>query len=86
MQDILGNLNYKFGLNCIDEITLLKLAETPLEKKEDSHELKLNDIGKVSIKTADFIFADKFEMNKANGSFILIDANTNHTVAVGFLN
>jgi sulfate adenylyltransferase subunit 1 len=49
------------------------------------NEIKLNDIVKVKIKTAQPIFYDKYADNKANGTFILIDSQTNATVSVGFL-
>ncbi len=48
-------------------------------------EILLNDIVKVSIRTAQPIFFDYYSENKANGTFILIDSQTNATVAVGFL-
>jgi len=47
--------------------------------------LKLNEIGWISLKTASPIFADKYEENPANGSFILIDESSNSTVGVGFV-
>jgi sulfate adenylyltransferase subunit 1 len=47
--------------------------------------LKLNEIGWISLKTASPIFADKYEENPANGSFILIDESSNSTVGVGFI-
>lgn len=47
--------------------------------------LKLNEIGWISLKTASPIFADKYEENPANGSFILIDESGNSTVGVGFV-
>ncbi|SFE56413.1 sulfate adenylyltransferase subunit 1 [Thermoflexibacter ruber] len=49
------------------------------------NEIKLNDIVKVHIRTAQPIFYDLYAENKANGAFILIDSQTNATVAVGFL-
>jgi sulfate adenylyltransferase subunit 1 len=52
---------------------------------EKPHEIKLNDIVKVNIRTAQPIFYDLYADNKANGAFILIDSQTNATVAVGFL-
>lgn len=45
----------------------------------------LNDIGEVKIKLAKPIFADPYNENPANGSFILIDEYSNNTVAVGFV-
>lgn len=47
--------------------------------------LNLNDIAKVQLKTAAPVFLDSFEDNRGNGVFILIDSQTNNTVAVGFV-
>jgi len=56
-----------------------------MEEKTDVSQLKLNDIGRVIIKTAKPIFADTYQSNPDNGSFILIDEFSNNTVAVGFI-
>ena len=48
-------------------------------------ELSLNQIGEVAIKLAKPLFYDKYVDNKQNGSFILIDPQTNHTAGVGFV-
>ena len=56
-----------------------------LEIKNDREQLKLNEIGWISLKTAQPIFADRYEDNPANGAFILIDEQTNGTVGVGFI-
>lgn len=50
----------------------------------ESASLKLNDIAKVQLKTAAPLFLDRFEDNRANGAFILVDTQSNNTVAVGF--
>lgn len=47
--------------------------------------LKLNDIARVQLKTAAPLFLDRFEDNRSNGAFILIDTQSNNTVAVGFV-
>jgi sulfate adenylyltransferase subunit 1 len=47
--------------------------------------LNLNDLGEVRVKTARPVFYDGYETNRATGSFILIDAETNATVAAGML-
>jgi len=52
---------------------------------EGISEIGLNEIGYISIKTAKPIHADIYSVNKNNGSFILIDENTNNTVGVGFV-
>ncbi|WP_116790646.1 sulfate adenylyltransferase subunit 1 [Flavobacterium psychrotrophum] len=51
----------------------------------ESATLKLNDIAKVQIKTAAPAFLDAFEANRGNGAFILIDPQSNNTIAVGFV-
>jgi sulfate adenylyltransferase subunit 1 len=56
-----------------------------LEKDEQKKNISLNDISDVQIKLARPIFADAYAENPANGSFILIDEQTNNTVAVGFV-
>jgi sulfate adenylyltransferase subunit 1 len=56
-----------------------------MEEKTNVSELQLNDIGKVTIKTAKPVFVDTYQFNASNGSFILIDEFTNNTVAVGFI-
>jgi sulfate adenylyltransferase subunit 1 len=63
-------------------------AVVPPENPEATHEasaLKLNDIARVQLKTAAPVFLDAFSDNRLNGSFILIDTQTNNTVAVGFV-
>lgn len=49
-------------------------------EKEYSEEFKLNDIGRVIIKTADPLVFDLYQNNKANGGAIIIDSRTNLTV------
>lgn len=45
--------------------------------------MKLNDICKVLIKTAEPISFDSYADNRNSGSFILINENTNNTIAAG---
>jgi len=52
---------------------------------EDKKELGLNDIGKITLKTAQPVFGDAYNVNPANGAFILVDEFSNATVAVGFI-
>ena len=47
--------------------------------------LGLNEIGKVSIQLSKPLAFDKYYRNKASGSFILIDSQTNNTSGVGFI-
>jgi sulfate adenylyltransferase subunit 1 len=50
-------------------------------EKQDAYEFKLNDIGRVVLKTADELAFDLYTDNKANGAAILIDSRTNLTAA-----
>jgi len=53
--------------------------------REDSDGFELNEIGRVSIKTARPLFFDEYQRNRGTGSFILIDPVTNRTVAAGMI-
>lgn len=50
-----------------------------------NNQLKLNDIGEVSIQTASPIVSKAYRNHKALGAFILIDSQTNNTAGVGFI-
>ncbi|MDH7445221.1 sulfate adenylyltransferase subunit 1 [Aquimarina sp. 2201CG14-23] len=47
--------------------------------------LSLNEIGKVQIQLSKPLAIDSYSKNKASGSFILIDSQTNNTSGVGFI-
>lgn len=47
--------------------------------------LKLNEIGRIALRTAQPISADVYANNPSNGAFILIDEFSNSTVGVGFV-
>ncbi|WP_426090293.1 sulfate adenylyltransferase subunit 1 [Flavobacterium sp. DSR3-2] len=49
-------------------------------------QLAINEIGEVNIKLSKAIYFDTYNDNKSNGAFILIDAATNTTAGVGFIN
>lgn len=53
------------------------------DKIDSDGVLKLNDICNVLIKTAETISYDSYLDNRSTGSFILINENTNNTVAAG---
>ncbi|MBJ2174798.1 50S ribosome-binding GTPase [Aureibaculum sp. A20] len=52
---------------------------------EDVLGLGVNDIASVSFKLNKPIFYDAFKNHRTNGSFILIDTQTNNTVGAGFI-
>ncbi len=52
---------------------------------ESKNSLSLNEIGKVQLQLSKPLAIDSYSKNKASGSFILIDAQTNNTSGVGFV-
>jgi bifunctional enzyme CysN/CysC len=51
----------------------------------DASRLGLNDIGRVCIQAAQPLFVDSYQRNRRTGAFILIDPDTNATVAAGMI-
>jgi bifunctional enzyme CysN/CysC len=56
-----------------------------MHRDTEATSLSLNEIGRVSLRTMQPIFADDYRRNRATGSFILIDESTNQTVAGGMI-
>jgi len=50
-----------------------------------ANSLKLNEVGKVNILMSRPLAYDSYTENRISGSFILIDAHTNTTAGVGFV-
>ena len=53
--------------------------------REPAGLLSLNDIGRVEVTTSAPVFYDPYGLNRATGSFILVDPYTNVTVAAGMI-
>ena len=64
---------------CRIQDVLYKVNINTLEKVYDE-DFKLNDIGRIVIKTAEPLAFDPYQTNKANGGAIIIDSRTNVTV------
>ena len=64
---------------------LYKVNISTLEKSQSSQEFTLNDIGCVRIRCAAPIFFDSYNQNRTTGSFVLVDEQTNNTVAAGMI-
>ncbi|MEM9001249.1 MAG: GTP-binding protein [Bacteroidota bacterium] len=62
-----------------------KIDINTLNRKPDDVELSMNDICKVKIRTTKPLLVDAYRENRTTGSFILIDENTNETVAAGMI-
>ena len=63
-----------------------KINIESLEKIQSEDSIKMNDIGNVIIKVQNDIVFDTYESNKVLGSFIIIDTDSNNTVAAGIIN
>ncbi|MDB4333608.1 hypothetical protein N9986_03960 [Akkermansiaceae bacterium] len=62
-----------------------KVDVNTLRKVEDVSDFSLNEIGRVSLRTAAPLFYDSYNKNRQTGSFILVDPGTNETVAAGMI-
>ncbi|MEJ7802837.1 MAG: sulfate adenylyltransferase subunit CysN [Candidatus Limnocylindria bacterium] len=60
-----------------------RLDVNTLHRDEEADRLKLNDIGRVRLRTTTPLFMDAYRRNRTTGGFILIDESTNRTVAAG---
>jgi sulfate adenylyltransferase subunit 1 len=66
-------------IRCKISEVLYKVNINTLEK-DYIEDFKLNDIGRIVIKTAEPLAFDPYQLNKANGGAIIIDSRTNVTV------
>ncbi len=62
-----------------------KMNINTLEKDQESKEVSMNDIAKVSIRSTRPLFFDSYRNNRITGSLILIDEGTNETVAAAMI-
>ena len=53
--------------------------------QEPADTFALNDIGRISVKTAQPITFEPYRRNRSAGSFIVIDETSNNTVAAGLI-
>ena len=69
---IVSEVKYKVNINTLHKI-------------EDDLIFSLNDIGRISLRTSSPLIADSYKRNRISGSFVLIDEQTNETVAAGMI-
>jgi bifunctional enzyme CysN/CysC len=62
-----------------------RLDVNTLHRDKSATALKLNELGRVSLRTQVPLLLDEYSRNAATGSFILIDPDTNVTVAAGMV-
>ncbi|MDN3492041.1 sulfate adenylyltransferase subunit 1 [Winogradskyella bathintestinalis] len=69
---MLKELKYKIDINTLHRI-------------EGIDKVEMNDIARVSIRTAKPIFYDAYKKNRQTGSIIIIDEQTNETIGAGMI-
>ena len=62
-----------------------RLDINSMHRDTEATSLALNEVGRVTLRTMQPLFADDYRRNRATGSFILIDESTNLTVAGGMI-
>ena len=62
-----------------------RLDVNTLHRDKTATALKLNELGRISLRTQVPLLLDEYSRNAATGSFILIDPDTNGTVAAGMV-
>ncbi len=72
-------------VKCLVKDLKYKMDINTLHKLKEDREVRLNDIARVSLQTSAPLHFDRYRRNRATGSFILIDEQTNNTVAAGII-
>lgn len=62
-----------------------KVDISTLKKHKENPEFAMNDIGCIRLRCSAPIFLDEYAKNRVTGSFILVDEQTNNTVAAGMI-
>ncbi|WP_433531402.1 sulfate adenylyltransferase subunit 1 [Micromonospora sp. CA-263727] len=62
-----------------------RLDINSLHRDESATELRLNEIGRVRLRTTIPLLADEYRRNRTTGGFVVIDETTNRTVAAGMI-
>jgi len=69
---MIKDLKYKVDINTLHRI-------------EDIDAIQMNDIGRISLRTAKPLFYDAYKKNRQTGSIIIIDEQTNETIGAGMI-
>ena len=62
-----------------------RLDVNTLNRDRDAVDLSLNDIGRIELRTTAPLLFDEYRTNRLTGSFILVDEQSNITVAAGMI-
>lgn len=72
-------------VKCVVKEIRYKVDINTLHKIESDREIGLNDIGRILVRTSWPLFVDSYKRNRMTGSVILVDEQTNNTVAAGMV-
>lgn len=72
-------------VRCMVREVRYRLDINTLHRDEENKTIGMNDIGRVLLRTTAPIFKDSYHRNRTTGSLILIDEQTNETVAAGMI-
>ena len=70
---------------CVVKEVRYKLDINTLHREKENKRLQMNDIGRVVLRTTKPLFVDAYRRNRITGSIILVDEQTNNTVAAGMI-
>ena len=62
-----------------------KIDINTLHRIENIDKIEMNDIGRISLRTAKPLFYDAYKKNRQTGSIIIIDEQTNETIGAGMI-
>jgi sulfate adenylyltransferase subunit 1 len=72
-------------VECVVKAIEYRMDISELEPVEGATELKMNEIGRVHLKTTQALFVDSYKDNRATGALILVDKFTNETIGAGMI-
>ena len=70
---------------CMVKEVRYKLDINTLHRNMEDRSLRMNDMGRVVLRTTKPLFVDAYRKNRITGSVILVDEGTNNTVAAGMV-
>jgi sulfate adenylyltransferase subunit 1 len=70
---------------CIVNELQYKVNVNTLHREKDIDQIEMNDIARISIRTAQPLLFDAYSRNRTTGSLILIDPSTFETVGAGMI-
>ena len=70
---------------CMVKEVKYRMDISTLRKADGDQTIRMNDIGRVHLRTTVPLCFDKYQRNRYTGSIILIDESTNETVAAGMI-